>query len=344
MFKDFNLNDLIIFFLYIIIFFITNTVLLKKKFLLDNYQSSNHKKLISNNNVPLSGGLILLLSIYFFKHEEGLLNYFLIFLIYSIGLFSDLRVFNHPLKRLSLQLITILIYLYFNKINIDHINLIYIDNFLSNYVISLLFTLFCFLILINGSNFIDGSNLQCSGYYFSVLIIFGILIKNGFLFLDELQIKLLFIFLISFIIFNFYNKTFLGDGGSYLLSFIVGVISIKFFNLNYISPYFIALLLWYPAFENLFTIIRRKFYNNRNVDQPDTKHLHHLVIKYLKTKKYKKFVLKNIFGFFVFVYNIIIFLIGSMFIYNSKIQILLIILSVIVYMLIYQKFKTLTNK
>ena len=290
MFKNFDLNYLIIFFSYIIIFFIINTILIKKKILLDNYQSSKHKKLISNNNVPLSGGLILLLSIYFFKFEENLLNYILLFLIYLIGLFSDLRIFNNPLKRLSSQLIVIFLYLYINKININNINIVYFDTFLSNYFISLLFTLFCFLTLVNGSNFIDGSNLQCSGYYFAILIIFGILTKNGFLFLDKLHITFLLIFLISFIVYNINNKAFLGDGGSYLLSFIIGVSSIKFFNLNYVSPYFIALLLWYPAFENLFTIIRRKFYNYKNVDKPDIQHLHHLVIKNLKKKKYKKFM------------------------------------------------------
>ena len=125
------------------------------------------------------------------------------------------------------------------------------------------------------------------------------------------------------------------------MSFIIGVFSVKFFNLNHVSPYFIALLLWYPAFENLFTIIRRKFYNYKNVDKPDIQHLHHLVIRNLKKKKYKKFVLKNIFGFSVFVFNIIVFSIGSMFIYDGKIQIFLIIFSVTIYILIYQRFKNL---
>ena len=41
-------------------------------------------------------------------------------------------------------------------------------------------------------------------------------------------------------IFNFFGKMFLGDGGSYLISFVAGIILIKFSNDNSsVSPYFI---------------------------------------------------------------------------------------------------------
>ena len=49
-----------------------------------------------------------------------------------------------------------------------------------------------------------------------------------------------------------------------------------------ISPYFIALLLWYPAFENLFTILRRKIFDKNKVKSADNKHLHHLLYNFLK--------------------------------------------------------------
>ena len=344
MFEDSYLNFLIILFSYIIVFFVINSFLINKKILLDSYQSSKHKKLISNQNVPLSGGLVLLLSIFFFKLEDSLLNYILILIIYLIGLLSDLRILNNPLKRLILQLLVISSYIYINKINISYINILYFDNLLSNNFISLIFTLFCFLILVNGSNFIDGSNLQCTGYYIAVIITLGILINNGLLFQNQFQVKVIFVFMISFAILNIYNKSFLGDGGSYLLSFVVGIISVKFFNLNSVSPYFIALLLWYPAFENLFTIIRRKFFNKKTIDQPDVQHLHQLFIKTLRKKKYKTFVLKNIFGFIVFIFNFILFLIGSMYLYSSKIQILLIIFAVTIYIITYQKLKIFKSK
>ena len=47
-------------------------------------------------------------------------------------------------------------------------------------------------------------------------------------------------------------------------------------NNDSISPYFICLLLWYPAFENLFSIIRR-FSLKNNIEQADQGHLHQII-------------------------------------------------------------------
>ena len=63
------------------------------------------------------------------------------------------------------------------------------------------------------------------------------------------------------IFFNFFGKSFLGDSGTYSIGFLIAIISIKFAYENYslISPYFVASILWYPAIENLFSILRREF-------------------------------------------------------------------------------------
>ena len=45
-----------------------------------------------------------------------------------------------------------------------------------------------------------------------------------------------------------------------------------------ISPFFIILLLWYPSFEILFSILR-KFVIGRSPLKPDNLHLHHLIYK-----------------------------------------------------------------
>ena len=50
-----------------------------------------------------------------------------------------------------------------------------------------------------------------------------------------------------------------------------------------ISPYYIANLLWYPAFENLFSIFRRTIYKKKNY-KADNDHLHQLIFKYFKKK------------------------------------------------------------
>ena len=60
-------------------------------------------------------------------------------------------------------------------------------------------------------------------------------------------------------ILNFLNKIYLGDNGAYLIGLIFSICLIDFYNDNHtsISPFFIVLLLWYPAFENLFSILRK---------------------------------------------------------------------------------------
>ena len=40
-------------------------------------------------------------------------------------------------------------------------------------------------------------------------------------------------------------------------------------------------LLWYPAYENLFSIIR-KINNKNSAFNPDNHHLHHLILIHLK--------------------------------------------------------------
>ena len=56
----------------------------------------------------------------------------------------------------------------------------------------------------------------------------------------------------------------MGDNGSYLISFFTAIFLIEVSNDNqFLSPYFIAVLLWYPAFENFFSLSRRLFFEKK---------------------------------------------------------------------------------
>ena len=68
---------------------------------------------------------------------------------------------------------------------------------------------------------------------------------------------------------NINGKLFMGDSRSYVLGLICGyfLIEIYAFGPN-ISPFFIVLLLWYPCFENLFSILRKfSLKVNRQINQ-----------------------------------------------------------------------------
>ncbi len=74
----------------------------------------------------------------------------------------------------------------------------------------------------------DGINLQVGLY---ALFIFLFFILNDFnkVFFISLSIGIIF-----FLILNFKSESFLGDGGSYLLSFLIGYFFIKMYNFEYI--------------------------------------------------------------------------------------------------------------
>ena len=56
----------------------------------------------------------------------------------------------------------------------------------------------------------------------------------------------------------FFNKLYLGDSGSYLLGLLFAIYLIDTYQINdSMSSLFIISLLWYPAFENLFSILRK---------------------------------------------------------------------------------------
>jgi UDP-N-acetylmuramyl pentapeptide phosphotransferase/UDP-N-acetylglucosamine-1-phosphate transferase len=126
----------------------------------------------------------------------------------------------------------------------------------------------------------------------------------------------LFLTLITVFVFNAFSKIYLGDSGSLLLSFVIGYYLINLFNNNLvlkepISSVFIILLLWYPAFENFFSIIRKAL-NKIHPSSPDNLHMHHLLFVFLKKKsKININFLNTITGILINFYNLIIFILGS---------------------------------
>jgi UDP-N-acetylmuramyl pentapeptide phosphotransferase/UDP-N-acetylglucosamine-1-phosphate transferase len=86
---------------------------------------------------------------------------------------------------------------------------------------------------------------------------------------------------LGFFIFNFPGGyIFLGDGGAYLLGFVVAELSILLLHRQpTVSPMFPLLLCIYPVFETLFSIYRRKWLRGQPVGAPDGVHLHSLIYR-----------------------------------------------------------------
>ena len=157
-----------IFFLFtffsIFIFYFINNHIRNLNFL-PNYKGQKHQKFSGLKNIPLSGGVFLTFSsiILFFSY-----NYvFSLFLlsIFGIGFISDINFLSSPKLRLLIQSILIIFFVLILDIKIHQTKLILLDTLLENIYFKYFFSVFCLLILINGSNFIDGMNTLCVGYY-----------------------------------------------------------------------------------------------------------------------------------------------------------------------------------
>ena len=274
--------------------------------------------------------MFILIPLVFFLNDL-LINCFIVS-IYLIGYFSDRKILVSPKIRFLIQCILILLFVEIFEIKINSSRIELFDSILNYNIFAIFFSAFCLLILINGSNFIDGLNGIL--IFLTIIILLNLnkldLIDNSII--SSESVNLIILTLSLLLLLNIFNILMLGDSGAYLLGFFVGymIISSHISNPN-ISPYFFISLIWYPCFENLFSILRKL---NREFSplKPDSKHLHQLVFFFLSKKFNLKLLLSNnlsslIICFFNFIIIYISFLNPS----STIFQIKLIAFSVIFY-------------
>ena len=326
--------NIILFISVVFLTLVLNHILVKKKFLL-NFKGDNHQKFISSKNIPLSGGWILIFTSYYYLN---LLNFTYVFIIFCVGFLSDIKKINSPKLRFIIQTLIVLGVVYFSSITVPQTKIIFLDQLLTNNTFRIFFSIFCILIIVNGCNFIDGVNTSLIGYCLIISLSLYYLDLNGVEISQIVDFYNLIPVLIALFILNFFNKLYLGDGGSYFLGLLFALCLINTYQINNnISPYFIVCLLWYPAFENLFSILRKKNLSRSPLD-PDTNHLHQIIFLYLK----KNFNIKSIYlntatGMIINIYNLISIAIATQFYSHTKTQLLIIILNLIVYIYLYRK-------
>ena len=310
------------------------------RFIFKNLKSKfykKHQKFAGKESIPLIGGIIVF--IYIGLNFEYFNEYILLFslLILCLGISSDCDFINSPKIRLILQLSLIIIFVDLLNLNILDLRNVFLNNLISNYYFNIFFITFCLLVLINGSNFIDGLDGLNLGYFLSVIIILLILSQSSKIIINENQIMILFHIMSFLFILNLFNLLYLGDSGSYLIGFLYGYFLIETNSSNpLISPYFIALLLWYPAFENLFSIIRKKIIKLDPL-AADNLHFHQLLFHFFKKKKnnYIKKFSNPISSLIINIYNFSIFFVGVSYFSHTKILLFLILFNVIIYLFFY---------
>jgi UDP-N-acetylmuramyl pentapeptide phosphotransferase/UDP-N-acetylglucosamine-1-phosphate transferase len=310
--------------------------LFNKYYILENYSGDKHQKYTSSQNTPLIGGIISLVFIFFFINFNLVIKFFLVS-IFIVGILSDLKILVSPTKRLLFQFIIIIFFLYSLEVNLVSTKLLFLDFFLENILFSFFFTGFCFLILINGTNFVDGTNGNVLTYYLIVSTIILILNINEYQTIGNKNIFLIIELIFILQIFNYSNKLYLGDSGSFLFGSLFGLILVQLYleNMKNISSLFIVHVLWYPAFENLFSILR-KLYFLKSPTQADNNHLHQLLFFFLTKKtSLNKILVNNSVSLIINFYNLITILLALAKPHHTKLMVLFILFNIVFYILTY---------
>ena len=325
--------------------FIINYILTKNKILIDNPKLSQHK-FMHNSIIPLSGGIFFITCYTIISQINQINISIIIYLIpfLFIGIIADIKKNFSPKIRLILQLIFLILIVYIFDIRISSIDLKFFDEILKNNYFNFFFSIFCLITILNGYNLMDGLNGFVSGQMLMIIISLILLINlNNLEYANNLQqiIEIFFSIFLIFFLFNIFGKCFLGDNGTYIFSLFLSILIISFIEKSggKVSPLLAAIFLWYPAYENLFTILRR-INKKKIISKPDVLHLHTLLKNFIFLKFQNKFSntkLNSIAGIVINISLMPNFFLGILWYDNSTKLTFLIILQIFVYMFAYLK-------
>ncbi len=291
-----------LFIIFLLILILLNTLICSYSLNIANYFNiidfpSKGKKKIHLKPTPLTGGIIFFTNIFlyilfdifngtyiypstnflfdlrFISLKQIFVLLFVMFCIYLISFYDDVYDISPSRKSFLFLIILYLLFISNPNISISVLNFYIIEDkiFFNNF--SIFLTLFCILAFMNAANMFDGINLQSAILYSSFLFIFFI---KG---VDQKFLIIFFTALIFFSFMNFKGKIFLGNNGSYFLSFLVSIIIIC--DHNWRQNYFVEEIFLYmllPGIDMIrLTFIRVK--NNRSPLMGDNNHIHHLLVK-----------------------------------------------------------------
>ena len=284
------------YFLLLLIFFLNSIIFFKFQkfsnfFIFFDKPDGKLKK--HDRAISLVGGFIILINLYLIIFFLKILNLdnvifednfvyivlILSFLFYFIGFIDDFKNLSPNLKLFLIIISIILVTFFFPELKLEYIKIsfLYKEYVFGNY--AFIFIILSFALLANAINMFDGINLQLISY---TLFIFLIFIINNFLPLIFILLSICFIFLG---ILNYKNKVFIGDGGCYLISAILGctfIYQYKNFN-NYLYGDQIFIILLIPAIDMLRLFLVRLI-NKKNPFRGDLNHLHHIIDRFIKNK------------------------------------------------------------
>jgi len=228
---------------------------------------------------PRAGGIGIALGLVFLLFTPMGWNLLIsVTLAFLSGIFEDFHRSISPKVRLMLQLVAALSAIWLTNAVVTYLGL----GIVLPYAVGVIFSAFAIVGVMNAVNIIDGFNGLAAGIVLLILLSFSITaLKVSET--DILQLNAIVAAAVAgFFILNFpKGRIFLGDGGAYLLGFLVALSGI-FLAGNYesVSPWYILCVMIYPVWEVIFSIIRKKR-EGKSPLEPDPYHLHMLINRHI---------------------------------------------------------------
>ena len=239
--------------------------------------------------VAIFGGIVVSGSI--FLPAEIMPQYRIIIasmvLLFFVGVRDDLKSVKSK-RKLLFQLIVALMITILGDVRITNF-----QGFLGiwemSYIVSILFSVFVYVLIINGFNLIDGIDGLASGVAIVASITFAILFAVNREHIYSIEPIIITGSLLAFFIYNVFsrkNKIFLGDTGSLTIGFLIAVVTVYFIeidraegHLHYIIsvPAMTFAILVVPLFDTLRIFVIRAI-RGQSPFAADRKHIHHRLL------------------------------------------------------------------
>ena len=241
--------------------------------------------------IPLTGGLSIFCSISVISYLHGDLFglcypwYSSSIILITVALLDDLYDLN-PIIRLFAQTIATLIMVKWGGVYIVELGDLFGFGDIKLNGLSIPFTLFCVVGVINSINMIDGIDGLAGGIVLGVLFFYGILTFFAGSDMLFLFIFSLFCSVLAFMYFNvctawrYQGKVFLGDTGSMMLGFSLSWISISLSDTrnHLLQPMAAVWILGVPLMDTI-SIMLRRISKKQNPFTADREHIHHVLLR-----------------------------------------------------------------
>lgn len=263
---------------------------------LKNLTDTPNGRTSHTSSIPNLGGIAVFVALVlstvifsgtYFKFELKYLISGLI-IVFFVGIKDDILIID-PYKKLAGQIFAVILIAVFADIRITNLyGLFHIQQL--PYIASILLTVFVFIVIINGFNLIDGIDGLASGTGILTSSVFGIWFwMTGNIACTILSFSIVGA-LTAFFWFNVFGKTnkiFLGDSGSMVIGFVVGVLACRFLQLELVTqevtkipsaPTVVCGILIVPLFDSLRVFILR-IKQGKSPFKADRQHIHHRLLQ-----------------------------------------------------------------